>query len=127
MRYQKPHKYKAKRTEVDGISFDSKREAQRWSVLKVRERIGEIRNLDRQVKFPIEVDGKPIRIRSKRYPKGRIVSYFADFAYEERQDIETECEVWSYIIEDVKGHDTPLSRLKRALVEAIYGVEVKVT
>lgn len=40
-------KYKAKKTEYDGIMFDSKKEAQRYAELKILERAGVIKNLQR--------------------------------------------------------------------------------
>jgi hypothetical protein len=49
--YQKKHKYGAKRTEVMGIKFDSKKEANRYLELKMLARAGKIRDLKLQPKF----------------------------------------------------------------------------
>jgi hypothetical protein len=113
----KLHKYRAQAVTVDGIRFASKKEARRWSELKLLVQAGQIEKLERQPKFNFIIGGQYLRIRSKCYPNGRNVSYSADFSY------------WAAgrrIVEDVKGFDTTVSRLKRALVEAIYGVEVTI-
>ena len=131
------NKYRAKRTTVDGITFDSKREARRWQELKLLERAGKISDLRRQVAFPLyaaiimssddspfqegETLSAPIMIRSAGYPNGRQAKYVADFVYVENG---------KRVIEDVKGGkatDTPLSRLKRAIVEAQEGVRIRLT
>ena len=113
------NKYKAKRTTVDNITFDSMKEAERYEQLKLLESNGIIHNLELQPAFAIVIDGEPVKIRSKGFPNGRSVKYIADFQYILHRDN-------SVVVEDVKGMDTPLSRLKRALVESIYGVRVRV-
>jgi hypothetical protein len=110
-------KYRSKPTTVDGIRFASKKEARRYSELKLLEQAGAISDLEIQPVFPIVIAGKPVLLRSSGYPNGRKAKYLADFAYVERDE---------RVVEDVKGMDTPLSALKRALVEAIYGVKVVV-
>ena len=99
-------KYNAVKTEVDGFVFDSKAEARRYSELKLLERVGEIEKLELQPKFPIVVNGK------------KIATYIADFKY---------ISYGSLVIEDVKGMKTPIYRLKKKLVEAIYSIEIKET
>lgn len=108
----KPNKYRAQKTEVDGIVFHSKREAKRWTELRLMEKEGSIRDLKRQVKFPLTVNGQPILLRSGRYKGGRKVSYIADFTY---MDAATD----SLRIEDSKGLMTPVSALKIALMECL--------
>lgn len=115
----KRNKFNARRTEVDGIVFASASEAKRYSELKLLERAGEITELKLQPEYPIIVGDRPVKIRSGRYKNGYPVKYIADFSY---FDITNDAAV----VEDSKGMDTPLSRLKRALVEAIYGVEVRI-
>lgn len=116
---RRPNKYHARRVSVDGEKFDSQAEYERWRELRLLERAGEISNLERQVKIPLEIGGRPIKVRSKGYPNGRPVKYWADFVYFENGQ---------RVYEDKKGFDTPISRLKRAVVEAMYpGVEVRVT
>lgn len=112
-------KYNAKRTIVDGIVFDSKREAKRYSELKIMERAKLIRDLKLQPRYPLlGFDGCPILIKSKGYPNGRRAVYVADFKY---YDVSAR----QVVVEDVKGVDTPMSRLKRAIVEATYKIEIK--
>lgn len=93
------NKYGAKRTTVDGIEFASAAEAKRYSELKLLERGGYIRNLELQPVYPVVIEGKTV------------CKYIADFRY-----FEGCCRV----VEDVKGAQTPIFRLKRKLVEAMY-------
>jgi uncharacterized protein DUF1064 len=114
----KRHKYFAKKIQVDGEWFDSQSEAVRYGELRMLQRAGQIRGLQRQVKFPIVINGESVKIRSEGYPNGRAVTYIADYVYFEGE---------ARVVEDRKGMDTPISRLKRALIEAIYHVKVRVT
>ena len=107
---RKPNKYNARRTEVDGIVFHSQAEAHRWVQLKLLLRGGAIRNLERQVKYPLEVstpDGPPKVIGN----------YYADFVYWDNDRCIT-------VIEDVKGMLTQVYKLKKRHVEAQYGIEI---
>lgn len=107
-------KYRAKKTVVDGITFDSRKEADRYLVLKGMEEDGLIENLRRQVRYELvpafDVDGKHYRP----------VYYVADFVY---MDKETGKEV----VEDVKGMRTDVYRLKSKLFARRYGVSIKET
>ena len=91
-------KYRAKKTTVDGIRFDSQKEAARYCELKRFEQIGEIERLELQPKFellpPFVYDGKKIRG----------IVYRADFAYY-RGGIK--------YIEDVKGFKTKEYQIKK--------------
>ena len=113
------HKYGAKRTEVDGISFDSQREARHYLELKTRERFRDIRDLKLQPRYKTEINGEPLKIRSRGFPGGRTVTYVADFRYVVTATGET-------VVEDIRGLDTPVARLKRALVEHLYGIRIEV-
>jgi hypothetical protein len=110
-------KYGARKTVLDGIEFHSAGESRRYADLKLRERAGDISGLTLQPVFPIIIGGAPLRIRSTR-GIGSPIKVILDFAYFEGQE---------RVVEDFKGFDTPISRLKRALVEHIYHVRVKVT
>lgn len=105
-------KYHARKTVVDGITFDSKREADRYLVLKSMEEEGAIEDLRRQVRFELipafDVDGKHYRP----------VFYVADFVY---------CEGGQEVVEDVKGMRTDVYRLKSKLFARRYGVSIKET
>lgn len=113
------HKYGAQKTDVDGITFDSKREARHYLELKTLERFGDIRDLELQPRYKIEINGEPLKIRSRGYPGGRTVTYVADFRYVVTATGET-------VVEDIKGLDTPVARIKRALVEHLYGIRIEV-
>lgn len=108
-------KYGAKKTEVDGFIFDSKREAERYSELKIREKAGEIFDLELQPRFECVVNGK------------LICTYIADFRYKERFHSKKDGEgiTFQTLVEDVKGMKTPVYKLKKKLVEALYAIEIK--
>jgi hypothetical protein len=91
---------------ADGLTFDSKREHARWLDLTLLERAGEIRELKRQVRYPLTVDGKPLR-----YPSGRIATYVADYTY---WDVRR----GKRVVEDAKGMRTDVYKLKRAIMAA---------
>lgn len=99
-------KYGATAVVVDGERFASKAEHARWETLRLRERIGEISNLRRQVVFPLEVNGVLV---------GR---YTADAVYDEN-GVE--------IVEDSKGYFDTAAGLRIKIFEAIYGVKVRIT
>lgn len=113
---------KPKRTRFNGETLDSKGEATRFASLRLllldserrleAPRTGDIRNLERQPKLPLVVNGKKI---GRGY-------YRADFKYEEWRDLE-----WRVVFEDYKGFDTPLSRLRRQLAEACNDVVIRIT
>lgn len=112
------NKFNAKRTTVDGITFDSKKEARRFGELKILERTKLIRDLEIQPAFPLGTDDAPVLVKSQGYPNGRRAVYRADFRY---YDVYSDL----VIVEDVKGFDTAVSRLKRAVVEAQYKIEIR--
>ena len=112
------NKYRAKKETVDGIVFDSRREAKRYRELKLLERSKLVRDLELQPSFPLGFDDCPILIKSDGYPNGRRAVYRADFRYYDKYSDQI-------VVEDVKGIDTPISRLKRAIVEAQYKIEIR--
>lgn len=107
----KKHKYSAEATTLDGIKFPSKREARRWAELQLLQRGGEVRDLQRQVKYALRGQDGPILT-----PTGKQAHYIADFVY---VDARTGFEV----VEDAKGAKTPEYLLKRAILAA-QGVKV---
>ena len=106
------HKYNAKKIVVDGIKFDSKKEAARYEVLKGLELVGKIDRLELQPRFVL-MDG--FRYEGKAVRK---IEYVADFLY---RDLST-CEL---IVEDVKGVKTDVYKLKKKLFLKHYGNEYK--
>ncbi len=93
-------KYRAIRTEVDGIPFASKREAQRYMELAVAQRAGIIHELTLQQKFPLVVNGV------------KVCTYIADFCYRDQQG--------RAIVEDSKVFKTPVYKLKYKLFHILY-------
>ena len=110
---------RAKPQTIDGLKFDSAKEANRYLALRLLERNGEIFDLVVHPVFPLTVGGKPVLIRSKGYQNGRKAKYTADFSYIDRNG--------EKIYEDVKGYDTPIARLRRAVIEAEYGIRIDLT
>lgn len=99
-------KYKNVKTRIDGYTFDSKREAERYKELRLLERAGAIRDLCLQPEFeliPAFIDGQ-----CKRH---RATKYIADFAY-----FETDRRDNKRIIEDVKGIETQAFKIKMKLL-----------
>ena len=115
-------KYHAKKTVVDGIVFDSKKEARQYGVLKALEKAGEISDLNRQVEFlliPEQREPDTIGTRGGIH-KGKIierkVTYVADFTY--MRDGE-------FVVEDVKGIKTKEYILKRKMMLHNYGIRIR--
>ena len=112
-------KYKNKKIEVDGIVFDSKKEAKRWKELILLEKAGSINNLKRQVKFIlIPAQYSTEEFTKKGTPKciERECSYIADFVYLEKG---------KQVAEDTKGFKTKDYIIKRKLMLYFYGIRVK--
>lgn len=95
------NKYRNIKTIVDGIRFDSKREAERYSELKLLERAGVITDLKLQPKFEL----------IPKHNGNRALTYIADFSYTEGGE---------KIIEDVKGMETKEFKIKKKLFEYFY-------
>lgn len=104
-------KFNAKKTTVDGIVFDSKREAARYVELKLLERAGAIKDLRLQVRYELipafDVDGKHYRP----------TSYVADFVYVDTKSGEE-------VVEDCKGFRTEVYKLKAKMFAHKYGVSI---
>lgn len=108
IRLTKTSKYKAIRTECDGITFASKKEASRYAELKLLERAGEISGLVLQPKFDMVVSGV------------KVCRYIADFMF-------TDARTGKVIVEDVKSAFTKTIReytIKKRLMLAVYGIEI---
>jgi len=97
-------KYGNRKTVVDGMAFDSAKEARRYGELKLLERAGQITGLEIQPAFRLVVNNC------------LICTYKADFTYQDAKK--------QRIVEDVKGVKTPVYRLKKKLMLAIHGVEI---
>lgn len=118
-------KYQNKKVEVDGIIFDSKKEARRFNELSLLERAGAIQDLQTQVKFvlipaqyeTIERYGKKgQRLKDGQKCLEKECAYFADFVYYENG---------KKVVEDTKGFRTADYIIKRKLMLYVHGICIK--
>lgn len=131
MKNKPVRKYGNNKVTVDGIEFDSKKEAQRYAELKLLQRAGKISGLELQRVFeliPAQYEtfprygkkGQPLK-DGKRCLEQSVV-YKADFVYIQDGEI---------VVEDVKGYRDPASAgyakfvLKRKMLLYFYGIKIK--
>ncbi len=103
----KPSKYRNKRITIEGVTWDSRKEFRRWQVLYPLFAAGRITHLRRQTRWKITVNGV------------RVCAYVDDFNY--RLD-------GRLVVEDCKSEFTrklPVYRLKRRLMKACHGIDIK--
>lgn len=101
---KKRSKYGNRKVIYDGKVFDSKKECERYILLRALEVAGKISDLRHHVVIECRVNGK------------LVCKYEADFVYT-RDGVE--------IVEDAKGFRTPVYRLKKKLVEACTGIVIQ--
>ncbi len=99
----------------DGIVHDSQREANRWVELNLLQKAGQIKNLNRQVKFvlipkQVEYVGKKVKVLERE------VAYIADFVYQENGQT---------VVEDSKGMKTKDYIIKRKLMLYIHKIKIR--
>lgn len=102
-------KYRNVKTTVDGMTFDSAKEARRWSELCLLQRAGQISDLSRQVRLPLRVNDC------------LVCTFIPDFTY---------VEAGQQVIEDVKSPATakhPVFIIKKKLLKALTGLDVRIT
>ena len=105
-------KYHSRKVTLDGMTFDSVREAKRYRDLSLLQRAGEISDLRCQVKYTL--------VPSQKKPSGgteRPVTYTADFVYKDKDGKE--------VVEDAKGVRTQQYIIRRKLMLERYRIEVK--
>jgi hypothetical protein len=103
------HKFGAVRTEVDNISFASKKEARRYGELKILETAGKIACLELQPEYEMHgIHGDKVGV------------YTADYRYLDLETGET-------VVEDVKSKATRTTayRLRKRMVEAEYRIKIR--
>lgn len=122
-------KYRNKKITVEGETFDSRREYNRFLELKLLERAGEISTLRRQVKFvliPAQYEKTSERY-TRGYKKGELkqgkliereCAYLADFVYIDNRENKK-------VVEDAKGVRTKEYIIKRKLMLQKYGIKIK--
>ncbi len=121
-------KYLAKKVEVDGIRFDSKKEANHYIELREQERKGLISDLQRQVSFVlIPAQYEEVVEYTPKTHKEKVVNkllekrleYFADFVYYRDGNL---------VVEDVKGYRNSTAYavfvIKRKLMLYVHGIRV---
>lgn len=124
---QAGNKYNSKKVVIDGMVFDSKKEARRYNQLKIMENAGQIYNLDRQHKFILipaqyeQADEYYTKGEKKgQRKKGKIIerecAYYADFIYQTKDG--------KLIVEDTKGVRTKDYVIKRKLMLYVYGIRI---
>lgn len=102
----KNSKYHAKKVEIGGVVYDSKKEARRAETLIMQEKYGIIHNLRTQVPFILQdkfVNNKGEVIKE--------IKYVADFVYEQNG---------KKYVEDTKGFRTDVYKIKKKLFEHKY-------
>ena len=110
-------KYNSRKTVVNGIPFDSQKEAGRFWELLLLLKAGKIKDLKLQPEFTLQ--------EAFKTPQGetvRAIKYRADFSYLRpiKEGVDTR---WERVVEDVKGYRTKDYEIKRKLM---LGLGVKV-
>lgn len=105
-----PSKYRNRKTEIDGLTFASKREGRRYVELKNMQLAGQITDLRMQVEIPCIVNEQ------------QICTYVADFSYRNADRVIAFMQ--GTIYEDAKGARTDVYKLKRKLVRACTSIEI---
>lgn len=98
-----PSKYHSKKTMIDNITFDSKKEAQRYQELKILQNQGIIKDLELQPKFELQV-----KFKTKDGQSIRAINYIADFRY-------FDSKINRIVVEDCKGFRTKDFNIKYKL------------
>ena len=117
-------KYNSRKVTVDGIEFDSKKEARRFCELRLLEKAGQITDLERQVKFvliPAQYEPDTIGKRGG-VKRGKLIEreccYVADFVYTENG---------KKVVEETKGFKTKDFIIKRKLMLYMHGIRLNET
>ena len=106
-------KYHNKKVTLGNMTFDSKKEANRWVELAIMQKNGEITNLYTQVVFElIPAQRDPV---TKKVLE-RAVHYVADFVYYRGNE---------KVVEDTKGFKTPEYIIKRKLMLWVHGIRIQ--
>lgn len=109
--YSRTPKYHNKKTVVDGITFDSKHEAERYKELRMLQIAGEISELRLQVPYEL------IPLMKLNGETFRSTKYVADFVYKDKNGNE--------IVEDAKGMKTDVYKLKKKLMAYIHHIIIQ--
>lgn len=107
----KPSKYRNRAVVIDGIRFSSQAEGRRYQELKLLEKAKRIHSLKLQPRY-------------KLYGKhgDLICTYVGDFQYADRR--EHQGDDGHFVVEDVKGVETDVFRIKAKLFADNFGFEI---
>lgn len=105
-------KYHNRKTTIDNITFDSLKEAVRYTELKLKLKAKEIHDLQIQPVFVLQ-EGFTDQFGKKHRP----ITYIADFSYYEKHKDGYQL----YVVEDVKGMKTLVYQIKKKLLLYKYG------
>lgn len=122
MRAMKQSKYRNRKTTINGITFDSAKEAERYGQLISMQNARHIRNLRLQPSFTLEEAYKT----ADTGETVRALRYVADFSYEEpvgRNPLAPD--YWRLVVEDVKGKKTKEYELKKKLMLNRNGIRIR--
>lgn len=110
---KKVSKYRNEKITINGVKYDSKKEAKRAEQLETQQRLGIITDLEKQKKYVLQPSfkflGKTIRE----------IAYVADFVYMENGNL---------VVEDVKSPITranPVYKIKKKMMMYVHGIEIK--
>ena len=112
----KRNKFNAQKIELDGMTFDSKKEHKRYIELKAMQQREEIFGLEHHTKFELAPKTK---LEGEKRAKPAL-RYFADFTYYNTQG--------EYIVEDVKSAATrklASYRNKKHLMKTVLNIDVR--
>ena len=123
----KRSKYKAQKTKRGKLTFDSKKEAERYDALMLLQKAGEIRGLKLQVRYCLQE-----AYTTFEGDKVKSIEYIADFVYERRTAPDS-CgqRYWLPVVEDVKGYKDTSSAayrvfyMKAKLFRSRYGFAIR--
>lgn len=117
-------KYGNKKAKHDGIIFDSRRERNRYIILSALQRAGEISDLRMQVSFELipavyeTVEKQPkTKVKMVERCVQKATHYIADFVYKDKDG--------NIVVEDSKGVKTKEYILKKKMMRAFLGIEIK--
>lgn len=112
-KWEKPitNKYKNKKVVIDNILFDSKKEGNYYTKLKILKDAGKITDLELQKRFVLQ---QGFKLHGKTY---RSITYVADFVYKDDKG--------QVHIVDTKGYRTEVYKIKKKLFMKKYGIEIE--
>lgn len=118
------NKYHNTKTCIDGIEFDSKKEARRYVILRELLEKRQISDLKTQVRYELIPTQREPDTVGKRggVKKGKVIyhacTYIADFVYFDNRTNE-------WVVEDTKGFRTPEYTIKKKLMLWVHGIKIK--